>query len=218
MEKRIVGRQAASSRRLRSRANTPPPQEDSLRPRLKLIAFAGLVILLVAGLVAVAVAFAASTTTAGKSSLPDGTKVFTEQDHSHVSGTVTYDHVPPVGGPHNPVQLNCGIYVIPVPNENAVHSMEHGAVWITFDPNLPSDQVAALQRLVETHYVGTERYLILSPYSGIPSPIVASAWGYQLGVSQASDPRLIQFIEAFAGGGQGGEQGGPCSGGVGNPL
>jgi len=212
-----VGKQATSSRRLRPISSTPPPQEGWRSTRVRLIAVSGLVILIVAGLVAVAVTFGASTTT-GPSSLPAGTQVFTESDHSHVNGTVTYDHVPPVGGPHNPTQLNCGIYVIPVPNENAVHSMEHGAVWITFDPSLPLDQVTTLQQLVEAHYLGTERYLILSPYSGIPSPIVASAWGYQLGVGQATDPRLIQFINLFAGGGQGGEKGGPCTGGVGNPL
>lgn len=218
MEKTTVGKQAASSRRFHTGAQTPPPQEGSFSPRLRLIVFAGLVIVIVAGLVAAAVAFAASTTTAGTGSLPAGTQVFPEGDHSHVSGTVTYDHVPPVGGPHNPVELNCGIYTVPVPNENAVHSIEHGAVWITFQPNLPLDQVTALQQLVETHYVGTERYLILSPYVGLPSPIVASAWGYQLSVSQVADPRLIQFIAKFAGGGQGGEQGGACTGGVGNPL
>jgi hypothetical protein len=183
-----------------------------------MMAFAAVVVVVVVGLTVAAVAFAAGTTTTGTGSLPTGTQVYTENDHSHVSGTVTYDHVPPVGGAHNPVQLNCGIYTVPVPNENAVHSMEHGAVWITYQPNLPADQVATLQQIVSTHYVGTERYLVLSPYAGIPAPIVASAWGYQLTVSQASDPRLVQFMTQFAGGGQGGEKGGPCTGGVGSPL
>ena len=103
-------------------------------------------------------------------------------------------------------------------NENAVHSLEHGAVWITYLPTLSADQVGALQRLVTSSYVGTVRYLILSPYVGLPSPIVASAWGYQLRVDQASDSRLSDFIHQFAGGGQGGEQGGPCTGGVGSPI
>jgi hypothetical protein len=126
--------------------------------------------------------------------------------------------VPPAGGAHNPVQLNCGIYSQAVPNENAVHSLEHGAVWITYEPNLGVSVVGTLQQIVLANYVGTQRYLILSPYAGLPSPIVVSAWGAQLRVDQATDPRLAQFIHHFAGGGQGGEAGGPCTGGVGTPA
>jgi hypothetical protein len=173
------------------------------------------VAVLVVAVIAVA---AAAFTSTGSSSLPSGTQTFAENDHTHVTGPVTYDRVPPAGGPHNPVQLNCGVYSQAVPNENAVHSLEHGAVWITYQPNLSPDQVALLQQIVTTHYVGAQRYLILSPYAGIPSPIVASAWGAQLDLNQADDPRLVQFITQFAGGGQGGEPGGPCTGGVGNPV
>jgi hypothetical protein len=212
-----VGKQARS-RRLSAPLRTPVRQTAGLQSRVRLGILVAVVVVVVAGLTAAAIAFAAATTTPASASLPQGTQVFTENDHSHVNGPVTYDHVPPAGGPHNPTPLNCGIYTVPVPNENAVHSLEHGTVWITFEPNLPTDQVSALQQLVSTHYVGSQRYLILSPYPGIPSPIVASAWGYQLDVSQASDPRLLQFIAQFAGGGQGGEQGGVCTGGVGNPL
>jgi hypothetical protein len=165
-----------------------------------------------------AVALAAGFAGSASGSLPQGTQVFAENDHSHVTGTVAYDRTPPAGGPHSPIQLNCGVYADPVPNENAVHSLEHGAVWITYDPALAADRVAALRNLVTANYVGPERYLILSPYAGLPSPIVASAWGAQLYVDTASDPRLLDFIRNFAGGGQGGEPGGPCSGGVGSPI
>jgi hypothetical protein len=185
------------------------------RVRLEIVAV-GIAIFVVVGVVA-AIAFSAISSTSGSGSLPAGTQTFAESNHSHVTGPVTYDRVPPAGGAHNPVQLNCGIYSQPVPNESAVHSLEHGAVWITYQPTLLPDQVALLKQLVTSHYVGAELYLILSPYAGIPSPIVASAWGAQLGVDQASDQRLIQFIQQFAGGGQGSEKGGPCTGGVGAP-
>ena len=211
-----MGRRARTTGRFNLEPKAAVSGDAPDRP-LKVVILAGVVGVLVVALAAAAFAFASSTAPGRSGSLPDGTQVYAESDHTHVNGSVTYDHVPPAGGPHNPTQLNCGIYTGPVPNENAVHSMEHGAVWITYRPELPVDQVTALQQLVSSHYVGAERYLVLSPYTGIPSPIVASAWGYQLGVDQPSDPRLVQFITKFAGGGQGGEQGGPCTGGVGNP-
>jgi hypothetical protein len=198
---------------------TPRPRPDGNR-RLQLGLLAGVAVVLVVVVVAAAVAVA-GVLAAGRASgvtVPPGTQTFAETDHSHVTGTVTYDRVPPAGGAHNPTPLNCGVYSQPVPNENAVHSLEHGAVWITYSPTLPADQLAVLQQLVTSHYVGTERYLILSPYVGLPAPIVASAWGAQLSVQQASDTRLVDFIHAYAGSGQGGEPGAPCTGGVGNPA
>jgi hypothetical protein len=143
----------------------------------------------------------------------NGVTTFGTLSQSHVTGTVTYAQVPPVGGPHNPVWLNCGIYDKPVPNENAVHSLEHGAVWITYQPNLPADQVAQLQGLVRG-----QTYLILSPYTGLPSPVVASAWSTQLKLDSASDPRLASFISTYRLGPQTPELGAACTGGVGTPL
>ena len=76
-----------------------------------------------------------------------------------------------MGGDHNAVWLNCGIYSAPVANENAVHSMEHGAVWITYPPSLAKDAVDQLTDLVKT-----ENYVVLSPYQNLPSPLVAPKW------------------------------------------
>ena len=194
------------------RIHEPPPD---LKFRLEILAAA--IGILVVGLGAGLIAFAAFAS-AGPQALPAGTQVFAENDHTHVTGPVTYDRNPPAGGPHNPVPLNCGVYDQPVPNENAVHSLEHGTVWVTYRPSLSADQVATLQSLVTSSYVGTERYMLLSPYPNLPAPIVASAWGYQLQLQQAGDPRLAQFIHRFAGGSQGGEPGGFCTGGVGTPI
>jgi hypothetical protein len=152
-----------------------------------------------------------------RNQLPRGTKVFAEPNHDHIDGKVRYDRTPPAGGPHNDVWLSCGVYTKPVRNENAVHSLEHGTVWITYRPDLPRAGVARLRTFVESHYRGEERYLILSPYPGLKWPIVASAWGAQLSIGNAADPRLAEFVARFAGGAQGGEPGGYCTGGTGSP-
>ncbi len=212
-----MGKKARNIRRTNARAEPQrrlTPSDRRIRPWV----VAGVVGIVIVALAAAAIAVAATFGTGGSNALPSGAQTFAEADHAHVSGSVSYDRVPPAGGAHSAVPLNCGIYAQSVPNENAVHSLEHGAVWITYQPSLGADQVAALQQLVASDYVGTEKYLILSPYAGLPSPIVASAWGAQLSVAGASDSRLADFIRHFAGGGQGGEQGAACTGGVGSPL
>jgi hypothetical protein len=146
------------------------------------------------------------------SPLIPGVQTFTNLARDHVTGPVSYPQTPPAGGPHNPVWENCGIYSNPVPNENAVHSLEHGAVWITYQPTLPATEVAQLRAAARG-----QRYVLVSPYPGLPAPIVASAWGVQLRLTDATDPRLAQFIRAYQQGRQTPEPGAPCTGGTGSP-
>jgi Protein of unknown function (DUF3105) len=133
----------------------------------------------------------------------------------HRDGPIEYDQQPPMGGLHNPSWMNCGIYDTQVEVEKAVHSLEHGAVWITYQPDLASDQVDALKNLVRGR-----RYTLLSPYMYVPldAPIFAVAWGAKLGVQDASDPRLAQFLQKYVNGPQTPEPGAACSGGVGRPV
>ncbi len=130
-------------------------------------------------------------------------------EHQHVTGPVTYAVLPPVGGPHNAIWMNAGVYTKPIPNERAVHNLEHGAVWITYDPDIGQSQVDQLVTFVrgqslipeneQTSPGQANRYVDLSPWpqSNLPSPIVISSWGYQLRVNSPTDPRLQQFVDTF---------------------
>jgi hypothetical protein len=145
--------------------------------------------------------------------------------HEHVNGPVTYSVAPPVGGDHNAVWMNCGVYDQPVPNERAVHNMEHGAIWITYSPTLPQSAVSQLRALFSRQTVlnpsgqGGSRYMDLTPYPGLPSPVVVTSWGFQLRLTSPSDPRLQQFIDKFRVSQQyTPEYGAPCTGGLGTPL
>jgi hypothetical protein len=134
-----------------------------------------------------------------------GTPVAGTLGHDHVAGPVTYSIVPPVGGPHNATWMNAGIYTSPVPTERAVHNLEHGAVWVTYRPNLSAADLSTLTAFVlkqsEIKESGgqSNRYIDLTPWASndLPSPIVISSWGYQLKVDSPSDPRLQQFIDTF---------------------
>ena len=126
--------------------------------------------------------------------------------NEHVEGTVAYPEVPPVGGPHNARWLACDVYDEPVPPETAVHSLEHGGVWITHRPDLPADEVEQLAALRALD----EEYVLVSPFDGLPAPVVVTAWGVQLQAGSAADPGIEAFVREYAGGDQGGEPGAPC--------
>jgi hypothetical protein len=131
-----------------------------------------------------------------------------DPSHEHVEGPIEYDRVPPLGGEHNPRWLACDVHDEPVPLEFAVHSIEHGAVWVAYAPDLPAEQVEQLAELADLD----EEYVLVAPQDGLDSRVVAVTWGAGMEASSADDPRLEQFVRAYAGGGQGGEPGAPCRG------
>ena len=85
-------------------------------------------------------------------------------------------------------------------------------MWIAYRPDLPEEQVDSVRRLAQR-----QSYVLASPYTGIPAPVVVSAWGSQLRLEGADDPRLDQFVRAFRLGSEAPERGGPCTGGTGTP-
>jgi Protein of unknown function (DUF3105) len=109
---------------------------------------------------------------------------------------------------HDPVWQDCGFYSVPVRDENAVHSLEHGAIWITYRPGLARRQVEQLQSLARR-----EDRVLVSPYPGLANPIVVSSWGHRMPVSTARDNRIDRFVRVFRDHSDAPEPGGSCSGG-----
>ncbi|MDL9937046.1 DUF3105 domain-containing protein [Gordonia sp. ABSL1-1] len=128
--------------------------------------------------------------------IPGVTKIYYPAGQ-HVSPTqrVAYDQSPPFGGPHDAIWASCTgiVYPKPLRSENAVHALEHGAVWVTYNPDTISPDDLEFLKLM----VGGEQYLFLSPYPGLSSPISLQSWGHQLKVDKAEDPRVDQFITAL---------------------
>lgn len=125
------------------------------------------------------------------------TQNYGEANRGHIGSDkrVAYDHSPPFGGPHDATWAACNgqIYETAVRNENMVHALEHGAVWIAYQP----DQITgpALQALRDR--VQGQSYLLLSPYPGLDSPISLQSWGHQLKLTDPADQRIDQFIQSL---------------------
>ncbi|GAB3617196.1 DUF3105 domain-containing protein [Okibacterium endophyticum] len=141
----------------------------------------------------------------------EGVETFSNTNQ-HTEDPVEYEQNPPAGGDHNPAWLNCGIYTEVQANENAVHSLEHGAVWVTYDPaEVSDDELNTLKALLPSTYV------ILSPYEDMDTPIALSAWNAQLKVDDADDERIAQFFEAYWKSEKVPEPGASCVGAVDGP-
>lgn len=139
----------------------------------------------------------------------EGEQDYPDQSRNHTRESVSYPRTPATGGDHAPVWTNCGTYTVPVEQTRAVHSLEHGAVWLSYRPDLSKEQIAEL-----TSLAGNQDYLLLSPVSGQSSPVTVTAWGKQLSLDNSSDERLAAFIQKYRQGPQTPEPGAVCSGGA----
>ena len=169
-------------------------------------------VLLVMALSLAACSSGGSSATPGPSVSPtiEGVKVFTGLSHDHLKKgeyPQTYEQSPPVGGPHSPAWLVCQAYQSDLPKENAVHSEEHGGVWITYRPDLDPAAIATLEGKV----ILNKEFVLVSPYVGQTADVVVSTWGLQLTPTNAADPRIDAFVRQYAGGDQGGEKGVGCA-------
>ncbi|GAA1155561.1 DUF3105 domain-containing protein [Nocardioides aquiterrae] len=187
----------------------PPPPPAPRRRALPLVLALVAAVLLVGAAVAVPLALrSAGEPAAGPVNLDD-VRVYDDLEVTHTPGDVDYPQSPPVGGPHAPVWLDCGVYDEPVRDENAVHDLEHGSVWITYDPDAGVD-VAALEEALPQNG-------LLSPYDGLDAPVVVTVWGRQLELDGADDPRLELFIDTLGGGETAPEPFASCAGGIQDP-
>jgi hypothetical protein len=139
----------------------------------------------------------------------DGVQTYPGLSRNHVQEAVTYPQEPGVGGDHAPVWTNCGVYTEPVNEQRAVHSLEHGAVWLTYNPDLPAAEVSKLTDLAKA-----KPYLLLSPDKDQSVPVTVSAWGVQLSVQDGGDARLGTFIQKYAQYPNAPEPGAACAGGT----
>ena len=204
---RVAAKEEREARRAaRVEENYQRKRRAALRRRLTIVggAAAGAALLVAAYLF---IPRSASYSVGGTGTLIEGVQTYTNST-GHVTGPVTYPQTPPAGGEHNPVWLNCGIYNEPVPSVYGVHSLEHGAVWVTYDPALSASELDALR----LHLPST--YVILSPFPGLPAPIVLSAWNTQLRMDTADDERIPMFFEEYWRSQYVPEPGALCTGGI----
>jgi len=146
----------------------------------------------------------------------EGVQTFPDKSEYHVHVDSLPDPegtIPPPFGAHLNAWQNCGIYDEPVELGNALHSMEHGAVWLTYSPDLNASQVADLQNIARGH-----DFVLMSPYPPQTDPVVLTAWSVQLVIDSLPDDRIAKFIDYYELGPQNPEPGAPCSGAFGYPI
>lgn len=132
------------------------------------------------------------TKSSAEAAIPDGVKSYTYASGQHDDNFNAWTENPPVGGIHNNTWQKCQFYSAPIMTGKGVHSLEHGAVWITYSPDLPQDQIDKIKAVADG-----QDFILASPYLGIPAPIVLSSWNHQLLLQSFDQKTVDQFIKVF---------------------
>lgn len=109
------------------------------------------------------------------------------------SPTPEYNSDPPTSGPHAPAPAPCGIYRQLVPDVSQLHSMEHGAVVVQYDPDLPQNEV----ELLEDINWSPAAEVIVAPRPGSPAPVALTAWTKRLLLDEVNEDVITAFQREF---------------------
>jgi hypothetical protein len=149
---------------------------------------------------------------AGSSAAADLSGVIVERvgEYTHAERDFDYPNPAPSGGDHlhAPAWLNCGVYEGQVPDELAVHSLEHGAVWVALGPDATADDRAVAVELADR---APDRVFV-SDVPDLPHPVELVAWGFRLPLESASDPAAAAFVDTYVDASSAPEAGASCGG------
>lgn len=123
--------------------------------------------------------------------------VDTEPKHVEDGTDITYETTPPTSGDHYATPADAGFYDTAIPEEQAVHNLEHGQVVIWYSPDAPQETIDAIQSVVDDEPIG----LVAVPYDSVPSgsEVSFSAWGASQSCADFSNDVLNQFRATYQG-------------------
>jgi hypothetical protein len=125
------------------------------------------------------------------------------EGNAHVEpGTrIQYEVMPPVSGPHYPTTVDAGFYAATPPLGALVHSLEHGAVIIYYDPTAIDESASQSLKAFTSTHTGTWSSVIVAPNpADVPSaPYVLTAWRHSLELDQYDPESVRAFLAEYLG-------------------
>ncbi len=98
---------------------------------------------------------------------------------------------PPAGGPHFVDPLPGGVYDQPIDDGRVIHSLEHGLIWISYQPGAISEgDLKAITAIASDR----KRDIVLSPRPDNKDALVAASWGRRLTLKTDDTKKLKEFI------------------------
>lgn len=125
-----------------------------------------------------------------------GTQEFAIVGREHIeSGTPggNYNSDPPTSGPHWNGPANKGVYDKEFPDEQLIHNLEHGYIWISYKPGVGDDVINKLKAIVEKN----DWKIVMEPREKDDAKIILAAWGRLLKMDDLNENTVRDFINTY---------------------
>lgn len=126
----------------------------------------------------------------------EGTSDLQIVGRNHIaSGTAGsgYNSNPPSSGPHWPSPAKNGVYDETLPDEQLIHNLEHGHVWIAYKPDVGDEVKNKLKEIVKDD----DWKVVLEPRDKNETMIALVAWGRVLKLDQLDENKVKDFIRTY---------------------
>ncbi|MEX2090868.1 MAG: DUF3105 domain-containing protein [Candidatus Paceibacterota bacterium] len=123
---------------------------------------------------------------------------FPAQSREHVavgSSHPEYNSNPPTGGWHYGSPAQTGIYDKELPDEQLIHNLEHGHIWIAYRSDLDQETINKLAEIAKSY----SSKIIMVPRAKNNVPIALMAWEYLLKLDTFDESQVTGFIKAHRG-------------------
>jgi hypothetical protein len=114
--------------------------------------------------------------------------------NDHTETDVAYDTNPPLSGAHSQRAVGCGVYSDPIQDENQVHTLEHGAVGLLYQPTLEESQIEIIEGIVQER----DSHVFSAPDDDMKTPVAVTAWGNMMKLEEVDRAAIAEFIDFFA--------------------
>lgn len=130
---------------------------------------------------------------------PEPPRPGTEQadyGREHVNSKEYGGDQPPTSGSHAS-PLTWGVYDTEVRDDQAIHNMEHGGVYVSYQPNLPKDQIKELTSLLSAPFSDSKfqpKKIVLAPRVKNKYPIELSSWRRSEALTSYDQQKIEDYI------------------------
>jgi len=126
----------------------------------------------------------------------EGTQDFEIVGRNHIPGGTFgsgYNSNPPSSGPHWASPAKNGFYDSALPDEQLIHNLEHGHVWIAYKPDVGEEIKNELKKIAEDE----DWKVVVASRDKNETKIACVAWGRVLKMDEPDFDKIRDFIKTY---------------------